>query len=52
MGAEGDMNPMQFLNEMLGRPKTADQPFLLLVFDYLDETSRRPISGEDRSAKR
>lgn len=33
-------SPMKFLNEILGRPKSAGRPFLLLVVGYPDENAR------------
>ena len=35
-------SPMQFLNEILGRPKSAERPFLLLVVGYPDENAVVP----------
>ena len=42
-------SPMAFLNEILGRPKSVERPFLLLVTGYLDknatvsEIGRKPL---------
>ena len=33
---------MKFLNEILGRPKSAERPFLLLVVGYPDENAQVP----------
>ena len=38
-------NPMKFLNEILGRPKDAERPFLLLVAGYPEEGTRVPDIG-------
>ena len=38
-------SPMKFLNEILGRPKTAERPFLLLVVGYPDEHAMVPDIG-------
>ena len=38
-------NPMKFLNEILGRPKDAERPFLLLVVGYPEEGTRVPDIG-------
>lgn len=38
-------NPMKFLNEVLGRPKDAERPFLLLVVGYPEEGTRVPDIG-------
>ena len=38
-------NPMKFLNEILGRPKDAERPFLLLVVGYPDERAMVPNIG-------
>ncbi len=38
-------SPMKFLNEILGRPKTAERPFLLLVVGYPDENATVPDIG-------
>ena len=38
-------NPMKFLNEILGRPKDAERPFLLLVAGYPEEGARVPDIG-------
>ncbi len=35
-------SPMKFLNEILGRPKTSERPFLLLVAGYPEEDARVP----------
>ena len=35
-------SPMKFLNEILGRPKSAERPFLLLVVGYPDENAIVP----------
>ncbi len=38
-------SPMKFLNELLGRPKSAERPFLLLVVGYPDENAQVPDIG-------
>ena len=38
-------SPMKFLNEILGRPKDAERPFLLLVAGYPDEQAMVPDIG-------
>ena len=38
-------SPMKFLNEILGRPKSAERPFLLLVVGYPDENAMVPDIG-------
>ena len=38
-------SPMKFLNEILGRPKAAERPFLLLVAGYPDEDAKVPDIG-------
>lgn len=38
-------SPMKFLNEILGRPKTTERPFLLLVVGYPDEGAMVPDIG-------
>ena len=38
-------SPMKFLNEILGRPKAAERPFLLLVVGYPDEDATVPDIG-------
>ena len=38
-------SPMKFLNEILGRPKSAERPFLLLVVGYPDENATVPDIG-------
>ena len=38
-------NPMKFLNEILGRPKDAERPFLLLVVGYPEEGAKVPDIG-------
>ena len=38
-------SPMKFLNEILGRPKTAERPFLLLVVGHPDENAMVPDIG-------
>ena len=38
-------NPMKFLNEILGRPKDAERPFLLLVVGYPEEGTMVPDIG-------
>ena len=38
-------SPMKFLNEILGRPKSAERPFLLLVVGYPDENATVPDVG-------
>ena len=38
-------NPMKFLNEILGRPKDAERPFLLLVVGYPEKGTRVPDIG-------
>ena len=38
-------SPMKFLNEILGRPKDAERPFLLLVAGYPDERAMVPDIG-------
>ena len=38
-------SPMKFLNEILGRPKDAERPFLLLVTGYPDEQAMVPDIG-------
>ena len=38
-------SPMKFLNEILGRPKDAERPFLLLVAGYPDERATVPDIG-------
>ena len=38
-------SPMKFLNEILGRPKAAERPFLLLVVGYPDENATVPDVG-------
>ena len=38
-------SPMKFLNEILGRPKSAERPFLLLVVGYPDESAMVPDIG-------
>ena len=38
-------SPMKFLNEILGRPKSAERPFLLLVVGYPDEDATVPDIG-------
>ncbi len=35
-------SPMKFLNEILGRPKSAERPFLLLVVGYPDKNATVP----------
>ena len=39
------IRPMKFLNEILGRPKSAERPFLLLVVGYPDENAMVPDIG-------
>ena len=36
---------MKFLNEILGRPKDAERPFLLLVVGYPEEGTMVPDIG-------
>ncbi len=38
-------SPMKFLNEILGRPKAAERPFLLLVAGYPEENATVPDVG-------
>jgi len=38
-------SPMKFLNEILGRPKGAERPFLLLVAGYPDDRAMVPDIG-------
>ncbi len=38
-------SPMKFLNGILGRPKAAERPFLLLVVGYPDENATVPDIG-------
>ncbi len=38
-------SPMKFLNEILGRPKSTERPFLLLVVGYPDENAMVPDIG-------
>ncbi len=38
-------SPMAFLNEILGRPKSAERPFLLLVTGYPDKDATVPDIG-------
>ncbi|MDD9991610.1 MAG: nitroreductase family protein [Rhodospirillales bacterium] len=38
-------SPMKFLNEILGRPNSAERPFLLLVVGYPDEDAMVPDIG-------
>ena len=38
-------SPMKFLNEILGRPKLAERPFLLLVVGYPDDDAMVPDIG-------
>ena len=38
-------SPMKFLNEILGRPKSAERPFLLLVVGYPHENATVPDIG-------
>ena len=38
-------SPMKFLNEIPGRPKSAERPFLLLVASYPDENVMVPDIG-------
>ena len=38
-------SPMKFLNEILGRPKAAERPFLLLVAGYPEEDAKVPDIG-------
>ena len=38
-------SPMKFLNEILGRPKASERPFLLLVVGYPDEGATVPDIG-------
>ena len=38
-------SPMKFLNEILGRPKDAERPFLLLVTGYPDDRAMVPDIG-------
>ena len=37
--------PMKFLNEILGRPKASERPFLLLVVGYPEENATVPDIG-------
>ena len=38
-------SPMKFLNEILGRPKSSERPFLLLVAGYPDRNATVPAIG-------
>jgi len=38
-------SPMKFLNEILGRPKSSERPFLLLVAGYPDANATVPAIG-------
>ena len=40
-------SPMDFLNELLGRPEN-ERPFLLLVVGYPAEDARVPVIGKKR----
>ena len=44
-GVNHTASPMKFLNEILGRPKSAERPFLVLVVGYPDENAMVPDIG-------